>query len=310
MKKYIVLYISFCFLSFIGKSQSNLNDGLNTYYNQSRQGQPVIDISKKLLKFNNDDLLFAISNAVNDTSMDKRLALYKLLNFIGHETNKSSFKKQAIKQLINGLSDRDGGIIGLNLQYITTFELKDFDTELKYKISEQSKTPQPHYEMFIKICGWLGNNDMVYEFRNMISEKKGDVKSRWAMRLAMARMGEPDMVDYCLGRIQKIPVGDDMVYEIVPDIIYTRQKVLFDYLLKVIESDAKNCSSPNPASNTKFICAFRIIEQLAPYIEDFPVSADTSGDLKEKNYDKALTDVRKWIIANRETYKIRESVYY
>ena len=138
-----------------------------------------------------------------------------------------------------------------------------------------------------------------------MDQKEGtSAQDRWAMRLALARMGEPDMTDYCLARLKKVKVNDDVVYEFIPDLIYTRQKPIFDHLLTLIESDEKNCSSSNPDSDEKIICAYRIIEQIAPYIENFPAKVDVSGELQTNDYAKLLVEVRTWITQNRESYKI------
>lgn len=286
-------------------SQNKISEALNTYFEQAKKGASTLSISEKLLTFNNIDVLSEVEGFTADTSVDKRFAAYRLIDYLGHNVTSQDICKRALKQLIFGLSDRDGGIVGVNLKSISSFNVNSFDAELKYMISELAKLKQPHYDMFIKLCGWLDTKDLIYNFRKMITEKSGDVRSRWAMRLAMARMGEADMVDYCLQRVKKIPVNDDVVYDLVPDILYTRQKLLFDYLLGIIESDEKNCSSPNPDSDVKLICAYRVMEQMAPYIDKFPIEVDASGDLKVKDYDKALIEVRGWIMDNRETYVIK-----
>jgi hypothetical protein len=140
----------------------------------------------------------------------------------------------------------------------------------------------------------------------MLTYKKINARDRWSMRIAMARMGEADMIDYCLQKIKNTKFDNNVLYELVPDMIYTRQKPMFDYLLQIIESDDKNCGSGNPDSDVKMVCGFSIIEMIAPYIENFPVKVRASGDIDARDYEKALLDVRNWIKQNRDTYGIKK----
>jgi hypothetical protein len=208
--------------------------------------------------------------------------------------------------LVNGCKDKDAGITGANLKNLATFDPGVFDAEMKYILSEMVKKPHSHYQMLIKLCGWLEIKDLNYNFRQMLTDKKINARDRWAMRIAMARMGEADMIDYCLQKIKNTKFDDNLLYELVPDMIYTRQKPMFDYLLQVIESDDKNCGSANPDSDVKIVCGFSIIEMIAPYIENFPVKVRASGDIDARDYEKALLDVRNWIKQNRDTYGIKK----
>jgi hypothetical protein len=290
-------------------SQNKIDEALKNYYSQWQKGQPTTDISETLLTMDQKDVLDKLDRFTKDTSEDKRLATYKLISNLGMKSTNASTRKKAVKQLITGCNDKDGGIIGVNMKNLTLFSVQDFEPESKYLLSEMTKRPMPYYELLIKICGWLGMKDLSYDFRQAIEQKKGTVKQRWAMRLAMARMGETEMLDYCVQRVTKIPVNDDVVYELVPDMIYTRQKSMFDYLFQIIESDEKKCSSPNPDSNAKILCAYGVIEQIAPYIENFPAEISASGDLKTKDYEKALQDVRAWIKQNKESYAIKKEEF-
>ena len=290
-------------------SQSNVDEALSNYYSQYLKGESTMVISNSLVKMNSDAVFNRLERNTLDTSERKRYATFKLIDFIGIKSADASVRKRAVKQLVLGCKDKDGGIVGTVLKDLTFYNIADFEPESKYLLSEMSKKPMPHYELVIKICGWLNITDLIYNFRQMITDKKGNVMQRWAMRLAMARMGEQDMLDYCMQRIRNIPVNDNMAYDLVPDMVYTRQRPMFDYLFKIIESDDKNCSSPNPDSNAKILCGYRVIEQIAPYIKYFPVEVGVSGDLKVKNYEKALIDVRNWIKQNKDTYVIKNEEF-
>jgi hypothetical protein len=285
-------------------NSQNIDESLKIYFTKFQKGEPTADISEKLLKYKEDDLVKEVERFTTDTSANKRYATYHLINYLGHHITKPAMQRKLVMLLITGCNDKDAGIVGSNLKNLATFKPAVFDSEMKYMLSEMAKKPHSHYQMLIKICGWLEIKDLGYNFRQMLTDKKINSRDRWAMRIAMARMGEADMIDYCLQKIKTTKVNDDVIYDLVPDMIYTRQKPMFDYLLQIIESDEKNCGSANPDSDVKMVCGFHIIELISPYIENFPAKVRASGDLDTRDYDKTLLDVRNWIKQNRETYVI------
>jgi hypothetical protein len=309
MKKPILILL-FALFTIASFAQSSLTDQLNLYLSQWQKGESVADIKKQLLQSDQEDVLSEIERFAADTNVNKRYAMYRLLGDVSISFDKPKSRTRAIKQLVFGTNDRDGGIAGANLKALTFFNANDFDAEAKYILTEKAKTPDSHYKLLVQLCGWLKTTDLIYDFRQKIDQKEGtSIQERWAMRLALSRMGEPDMTEYCLNRLKKAKINDDVVYEFIPDLIYTRQKPIFDHLLTLIESDEKNCTTSNPDSDEKIICAYRIIEQIAPYIENFPAKVDVSGELITNDYAKLLVEVRTWITQNRESYKIVDTAF-
>ncbi|WKK85775.1 hypothetical protein QYS48_01405 [Marivirga arenosa] len=89
---------------------------------------------------------------------------------------------------------------------------------------------------------------------------------------------------------------------------YTRNKEAFDFLVKEIQNDATNCSAANPSSNKKISCAYRIMEAVAPAIQNFPIPTDDFGSLMVENYETALTELRAWFNEN-SNYQIIQDTY-
>lgn len=305
MRNKILFIAIFCFsINMVAVSQHTIIEPLETYFKKWQKGESTAAVEEQLLKGNIEEIMSEAERFSADTSADKRYAAFRLTGYLGTKAEAQALRKRAVKQLIFGSNDKDGGIAGNCLKMLTSFDVKDFDTEAIYLLGEMAKKTRTHYEILVKICGWLGITDLNYDLQKAISEKKGSARDRWTMRLAMARMGDEEMIGYCLTRLKNIQVTDDVVYELVPDLVYTRQKALFDYLFTIVESDEKNCSSSNPDSDAKIICAYRVIEQIAPYIEKFPAKTDVSGELVSDDYKKTLKDVRDWIGKNKSSYSI------
>jgi hypothetical protein len=95
-------------------------------------------------------------------------------------------------------------------------------------------------------------------------------------------------------RVSKLPVNDDVVYKLFPDLIYTRQKESIDYMIEALNSDVKTCFTADAEKEVEILCGYRIMEQLAPVIADYPFNLDESGDLQTDDYPSALLTVRNW----------------
>jgi len=126
--------------------------------------------------------------------------------------------------------------------------------------------------------------------------------------LALARMGDENAIDYISKKLQNAPINDAFAYDIAPALVYTRQPEIVDFLETQIQSDEANCSVANPDSNQKISCAYRIMEAMAPAIDNFPIPTDEFGELMADDYEKALQDLRKWFNEN-ETYGFNNEVY-
>jgi hypothetical protein len=130
----------------------------------------------------------------------------------------------------------------------------------------------------------------------------------WAINLALARMGEKASLDYCFGKIKSQPLSDKVVTWLYPDLVYTRQPEAINYILSQILADSKDCNSSSPETDEKTICAFKIIEMVAPVITNFPIKVDKYGELEIDNYDEALLKIRNWVLSkpqiliSNETY--------
>jgi hypothetical protein len=109
-------------------------------------------------------------------------------------------------------------------------------------------------------------------------------------------MGDKQNIQFITERLTQASVNDDFVYEVVPDLIYTRQPEIFEYLEQIILSNAQNCSSANPDAETNILCGYRVMEYLAPVIEDFPLPTDEYGELMVDDYPEALEELRNWLV--------------
>jgi hypothetical protein len=116
--------------------------------------------------------------------------------------------------------------------------------------------------------------------------------------LALARLGEESAINEILSKVSSKETDNKMIYVYYPDLIYTRQKKMYDFLIERMMDKKAQCYSANPNSSEKIDCGYRIVEILASAIKDFPQRSDS------KNARKWLDKSRKWCKKQNGNYRI------
>ena len=57
------------------------------------------------------------------------------------------------------------------------------------------------------------------------------------------------------------------------------------------------------------MCAYRVMEYLAPIIKDFPLEVDRDNELNIDDYEKGLLVCRSWFKQHINDYEINNSKY-
>ncbi len=111
-----------------------------------------------------------------------------------------------------------------------------------------------------------------------------------------------------MNRVKRMPVSDALVYDVYPDLIYTRTQEAVTLLVATLNSDAKNCSAADAERESKIPCAYRVMEMLAPVLEGYPLEVDGSGDIQTIDYPAALQAVREWC-KTKTSFDIRKDTF-
>jgi hypothetical protein len=216
-----------------------------------------------------------------------------------HAPTSSPVRMHGIIILTESLKDKDASNVRSALRYLTTYGKGDFSKEAKDSLINRIKLKPADLDQLIKLAGFLNLTQIKDEIRPYA--QAGNPKQiRWAVLLALARMGDAAALKDLMQRVSKLPVNDDVVYKIFPDLIYTRQKKSLDYMIEALNSDVKNCMSADAEKEVEIFCGYRIMEQLAPVIQDYPFKLDLSGDLQTDDYPSALSTVRNWFRAHKD----------
>lgn len=311
MKK--IYFITHIFLlSFSAPSfaqEAKVKKTLEDLRTQVANNQKTVD-DKILFKTGNEVYVKSLSGILlKDTFPDARLRGLSVVARVAYKSTDTTFRRWVVNKLLTSFRDPNAGVTDKAAQYLTGFKTTDFDAIAKDTLRKLLPGVKNHYDALIKIAGFAGLKDQAPMLKKNLLEGNLSPTQKWATILALTRMGEKEYIALCMLTVQKIPVDDNMMYRTLPDLIYTRQRMVFDYLIELVNSNKADCQSPNPSFSGKIMCAYRVMESLANVIDGFPVKTGPSGDLVTDNYEKALETTRKWLTENKDKYQINVNSY-
>jgi|GEM_PF-503901 len=302
----VFLIISFCAANTFTQNTS-AGDELEKYFKAARDNKSY-SFDNNLIKSDVEKLLLAKAEYYGKDTLDKvRLYALNIIRKIGIKSENGSIRQKSVALLIDACRDKNSGVCGSASRYLTYFMKDDYTKEAQVQLALLLNEKPYHFNRIILLNGFVKPDNSKTTIQNIIdTDSTLTKKDRWSAKLALARMGDEKYVNYCVQKIQSMPINDDIVYELLPDLIYTRQPSAFSYLIKILNNDAKLCMSSNPDKEAAILCGYRVMEYLAPVIKDFPLQTDASGDIQHDDYDDALAIVRKWFEDNPE-YEILTS---
>ncbi len=295
----------FCLLiSTIGlKAQTDIDNYINSYRSS---GLFKSEVENSLLEnYKLKTLINDLEPFYADTTLSIRRKAY-YLSFKKARMEKEANQSLAVVIFTQGLTDKHGSIINQNLAYLKQFSLNSYSKKAKQNIAAVLSLKK--YQSFSDIYLIAGFIDSGYENMNRLYLNP-DVpkKVKWKLQLALARMGKQEALEQCLQQTNAIDIDNQFVTHIVPDLLYTRQHQAINSVISILNSDEKNCSSPNAESSAPMVCGYRIMELLADVIEAYPFKTDASGMLICNSYPDALETVRIWFNSTKEYQIYRDN---
>ena len=271
-------------------SDSNTNDNIVEYVEQSSIQQEILSI-EDYLKQENGNL---------------RSFIYGVLfKMIKNENDLKERQKGVYIIVKYGLFDSDAGNIYRVINYLSELPEECFDGKTKNLLSTLVLESPPHYSKLLRLIGQVNVIQLqAYLEVSLQNDKELTASEIWNINLVLARWGDEDRAEYCVGSVKSLGLNDEIVFRLVPDLIYTKQRVVFNYLFEEILKDELNCSSTDPDREIDINCAYRLLEFMTPHISDFPLRLTDSGELDFEDYEEALLNARVWIESNKDTYRI------
>lgn len=256
---------------------------------------------------NENTILYLTEDYLRDSVYAVRVKAHEITWLVASHSINTDVRRQGVAILMRACSEPALGMAAMSVDFLRQFEKTDFSVAAKDTLRSLVINKTSHLDHLMKLAGFLELNDLIPVIRPL-TQPGNPTGLRWAAYLSLSRMGERSATAEVLERIRKIGVTDDVVYEVFPDLIYTRQPEALTYVIEALHSNEKNCLAADAERQTPIACGYRIMEQLAPVIADYPLHLDEFGDLQTDNYREALQQVREWFL-NHKTYTIRNDKF-
>ena len=235
-----------------------------------------------------------------------RCQAYKYASVAALQSGSDSAKMMVVEDLLRSCDDSSSIVVQNAWQELTKFDKKYFTEESKRMLEHIIDNGKFFSEKFFMIGGYVGSENMVSILKNRraLCEKN----QQWYVDLALCRLNDNSSVQAVLSRLSKIKPSLDFVDLLLPDLLYTRQRQIYDWIINDAMTDECKCVSRSPVSERQIPCAYYIMYEIADYIEDFPIDRDEDGE-KDDDFSKSdIKNMRTWLGANLN-YRIIDAGY-
>lgn len=304
LRKSIYIFFGLQFVSSISNAQSPLPT-----YMQSVTGYILEPLPKGYIQSAGQStaVFSELQTYGNDSNKRIRSEAYSLAANIGKKSEVPEVRSAAIDFIIDGvLKEKDNGLIGRYFNSLKKFEKKDFSRKAKSGLINLIDKKTPHLKTLFMLIGFLDLKEGESAMTAIETKSKSIEQAR---NLAMVRMGNADKLNQMMKNIKAIPLNDDFIYNMVPLLTYVRKKESFDLLIDLLQNDRANCTPADAETEGNITCGYRLMESIAPYINDYPFELDAGGDIITKNYQKALVNAKKWTTKNKKKYTLNNEIY-
>ena len=286
-------------------ASAQTDNRIDSYFQEIRNGKNK-ELPFSINDSNSDALISSLLPYLKDSSEAVRKQDILILKNIGLNSKQPSIRKKITLHIVLLIAEKNqqSSVVAA----LKKFKKEDFDkTAIDSLLNFLNKKHSQKNEL-IRLIGFVSGPEAVEPIKQF-SDPKNTPSIRWSALLAMSRLGDIDATNSVLQRVRKLKVSDEVVNQLFPDLIYTHQKQVFDYMVEVLMSDLANCESADNDNPTAILCGYRVMEQLPPAIKNYPLTLDASGDVKTNDYKKSLALVRKWFQENKDIYIIDNSAF-
>lgn len=249
-----------------------------------------------------------LTNSMIDSLQEDKLinSLSTLRGFLSKPSS-NAVKSEIVNFILVTTKSKHSSVVAKSFRILKDIPVKNFDkSAVDSIVSMISKYPRIYIDAML-LVGYINTPNFIDEIKVVFpNSRRFTRQEQWTTYKVLARLGDKEALTFCINKVTALPINDQVIDVLYADLIYTRQKEAVDVLVKTLNSDEPLCSSTNPNNDSKMICGYRIMEMLAPVIEDFPVKTLPSGDLDVKDYKKALIEVRNWFKKRESAYSIKK----
>ncbi len=304
-----MLFTALILLALVNISLSGQDSGMNIHElldAYMAQGIKTTIDSKDILKCQNvESIIPSLQIYEKGESGRVKRRAYMLDWAIGLNSSDPEIRQGVVERLISGCWDWD--VRGQIYPRLLIFTEVDFSEKAKVQIREHLARERPSRGMVL-VCGLANMKDQIPRLRELAADRtqyelgNGDTKIRtvgWKARLALARMGSQEDIQYCIKRAEKCLDLTTFGKSALEDIAYIRQPEAVKYLQKFLEGTESPPDIFLEVGIQPGTFAKNALKNLTKMIDDFPVEEKVT-----KHSDAELETARQWMRKQTE-FKIK-----
>jgi hypothetical protein len=303
-----LLLIFFLLLSLSAKAQSPwLQQQMEAFRTDKHVRK---DYSWLETESNRMDVLLKLNPYYADSLPAIRSRALEITLKVGQMSEKLAVRQYVVTRMLSFCTDTSSLVVS-RASSLSTFQAEDFsDNARQMLLKIVEKHPRHYASKLVKLLGFVGPPEsrvVLYDWLH--SGEKMSSRLRRNIQLALARLGDEQAMESLLRNAREVPLSDAMIYDVVPELLYTRRAEAFSFVVELLNSDENACFANNSDTSRKILCGYQLIQMLAPLIGDFPVQLSPTGDLLVEDYSIALRECRSWFAQHTGAYKIRKDVF-
>ncbi len=256
---------------------------------------------------NKDTIIPLLTNYCTDTMPDVRKQAYRYIVITAINSNDSSFRAMVVEKIANSCFDTSIFVVSQSVKMLTKFTSFDYSINSKNIIDSLANYSNVYTNEFYKIAAFVKSKNAESILLSKLDSAKSTIE-KWHIHIALARLGNNKSVSFITNKLGTANINNGFINSILPDLIFTKQKPIFDYLLNIVLLDNINCVTNNPVNSLPLHCGYFIIEKLGYNIEGFPLEYDKYGDLVDDINQSDFNNIKKWITENKD-YIIIDNKY-
>ncbi|MES2556225.1 MAG: hypothetical protein V4604_08750 [Bacteroidota bacterium] len=257
---------------------------------------------------NSKEIAAAVWAYVNDsTKTDFEYTVYLIKGLAKKHTEKDT-RSSYVRSLTAIALKQQKSVTLLALNTLKGFAKSEFDTKVKDDLLIIVAERSNGRSEAIELIGFIGSENDRDFLKGLGKYTTLSKKEKYHVLLALVRLNDPLAVEQFVVDLKNRKINDELVNSLLPDLVYTHNKQVYDILIKELFTDTPSCYSANNDSEEKILCAYRILEQLSGEIISFPVQTDKTGELTG-DYTEALVRARNWVLEVNSEYIIDNTNY-
>lgn len=272
-------------------------EDLHEYFSRVKSGLSTTRPESALKAGKPKSHLSALKPYLNDTLPTVRAAAADCTHFVTIRASDPSDRMAGVDLLLQTYREDDASHNSTRLTWLEDYTREDYSAFARNAVRDLVRREPAYFDRILRLAGFLQLSDLIPDIWPW-TQTGNPSAIRWSALICLARLGDAAATTAVLARAKNLPLNDDVVYRLFPDLIYTRSPDIIAFVVEALHQNEPNCLAANGESQVRIDCGYRIMEQLAPVIEGFPVEVDISGDLKTDDYPGALERIRSWFRRN------------